>query len=95
MSVLATVDWIVTGLYFLVLIAAVLAVARHRDTSTDYFLAGRNIGFFAIGASIFASTIGSGHIVGPAGSCTDRRRPGPRRRCLCLLLVQDMTRQFR
>jgi SSS family solute:Na+ symporter len=42
-------------------------VTRRQDTTTDYFLAGRNVGFFAIGASIFASNIGSEHIVGLAG----------------------------
>jgi SSS family solute:Na+ symporter len=40
---------------------------RQQKTTTDYFLAGRNIGFFAIGASIFATNIGSEHIVGLAG----------------------------
>jgi SSS family solute:Na+ symporter len=33
----------------------------------DYFLAGRNAAFIAIGASIFTSNIGSEHIVGLAG----------------------------
>lgn len=37
----------------------------HAD---DYFLAGRNLGWFIIGASIFASNIGSEHVVGLAGS---------------------------
>ena len=41
--------------------------SRKQQTSADYFLAGRNVGFFAIGASIFASNIGSEHIVGLAG----------------------------
>lgn len=39
-----------------------------KDTSDDYFLAGRNLGWFIVGASIFASNIGSEHIVGLAGS---------------------------
>jgi SSS family solute:Na+ symporter len=41
---------------------------RTRDTSTDYFLAGRNVGWFVIGASLFASNIGSEHLVGLAGT---------------------------
>ena len=45
----------------------VVRSSRRQQTSADYFLAGRNIGFFAIGASIFASNIGSEHIVGLAG----------------------------
>ncbi len=41
---------------------------QNLDTSTDYFLAGRDVGWFAVGASVFASNIGSEHIVGLAGS---------------------------
>jgi SSS family solute:Na+ symporter len=43
-------------------------VRRAKDSATDYFLAGRNLGWWVIGASIFASNIGSEHIVGLAGS---------------------------
>ncbi len=67
MPSLSTLDWIVIAAYFGVLLALVVAVTRRHQTSTDYFLAGRNVGFFAIGASIFASNIGSEHIVGLAG----------------------------
>jgi len=37
-------------------------------TSAGYFLAGRNVGWFVIGASLFASNIGSEHLVGLAGT---------------------------
>ena len=67
MSSLSALDWIVIAAYFGVLLALVASVTRRQQTSTDYFLAGRNVGFFAIGASIFASNIGSEHIVGLAG----------------------------
>lgn len=67
MSTLTALDWWVIGLYFATLLGIVLVASRRQKTSTDYFLAGRNIGFFAIGASIFASNIGSEHIVGLAG----------------------------
>ncbi len=67
MSGLTSLDWIVVALYFLVLVAVVVAVTRRQQDTTDYFLAGRNVGFFAIGASIFASNIGSEHVVGLAG----------------------------
>ena len=43
-------------------------VRKGKDTAADYFLAGRNLGWWVIGASIFASNIGSEHIVGLAGS---------------------------
>jgi SSS family solute:Na+ symporter len=55
-----------------VLAVAWLAARRQKDTPDDYFLAGRNLGFFVIAASIFSSNIGSEHLVGLAGSgCTD------------------------
>lgn len=71
---LATLDWAVIALYFVITFAgAVWATRRERadsagETSTDYFLAGRNTGWFVIGASLFASNIGSEHLVGLAGT---------------------------
>ncbi|MEO1478395.1 MAG: sodium:solute symporter [Bacteroidota bacterium] len=71
---LATLDWAVVGLYFLVVFGvAIGATIRERrraasEDSADYFLAGRNVGWFVIGASLFASNIGSEHLVGLAGS---------------------------
>jgi SSS family solute:Na+ symporter len=45
---------------------------KRKDTAEDYFLAGRHLGWWIVGASIFASNIGSEHLVGLAGSgCTD------------------------
>jgi len=68
-SVLEGLDWVVLGIYFLVLIAIALWVALQKNKNTeDYFLAGRNVGWFVIGASIFASNIGSEHVVGLAGT---------------------------
>ena len=62
-------DWIVLGAFFLGLIAIIVWVSRMKeDTSSDYFLAGRDAGWIAIGASIFASNIGSEHLVGLAGA---------------------------
>ena len=64
-----TPDWIVLGAYILVLIAVALwVVAKKNKDTEDYFLAGRNMGWFVIGASIFASNIGSEHVVGLAGT---------------------------
>src|SRR6186997_2746745 len=66
---LTGLDWIVIGIYFSILLAvAWWVVRRSKDTAADYFLAGRNLGWWIIGASIFASNIGSEHIVGLAGS---------------------------
>lgn len=65
----SALDWVVVGLYFLVIagIAAWVALQKERDTS-DYFLASRDASWFLIGASIFASNIGAEHLVGLAGS---------------------------
>ena len=68
-TVLEGLDWIVLGLYFLALIfVAVWVVLQKNKNTEDYFLAGRNVGWFVIGASIFASNIGSEHVVGLAGT---------------------------
>jgi solute:Na+ symporter, SSS family len=66
---LTAVDWLALAAYFCVLLGvAWWVVSRRKDTAADYFLAGRNLGWWVIGASIFASNIGSEHIVGLAGS---------------------------
>ena len=69
MSALATLDWIIIAGYFLVILGLAWWVTRQKtDTTTDYFLAGRHLGWLIVGASIFASNIGSEHLVGLAGS---------------------------
>ena len=66
---LTAIDWVMIALYFGILAGVVAWVVRRmKDSTTDYFLAGRNLGWWIIGASIFASNIGSEHIVGLAGS---------------------------
>ena len=66
---MAGLDWVIIGLYFAMLLGVAWWVAkRNRDTADDYFLAGRNLGWFLVGASIFASNIGSEHVVGLAGA---------------------------
>jgi solute:Na+ symporter, SSS family len=64
-----TLDWLVIFSYFLVIAGlAWWVMKRKTDTTEDYFLAGRNVGWFVVGASIFASNIGSEHVVGLAGA---------------------------
>src|SRR5271165_751699 len=68
-STLTGLDWLAIAIYFSILLGVVTwVVRRSKDTAADYFLAGRNLGWWIIGASIFASNIGSEHIVGLAGS---------------------------
>jgi len=62
-------DWTVIAIYFGILLSvAAWVVSRRKDSAADYFLAGRNLGWWIIGASIFASNIGSEHVVGLAGA---------------------------
>jgi SSS family solute:Na+ symporter len=69
MEKFAALDWVVIGLYFAILASvAMWVITRKQNNTADYFLAGRNLGWFVVGASIFASNIGSEHVVGLAGS---------------------------
>ncbi len=68
-SQITPIDWLVIAIYFGILLGvAWYVVKRGKDSAADYFLAGRNLGWWIIGASIFASNIGSEHIVGLAGA---------------------------
>lgn len=71
MNRLALLDWLVIAVYFALVFGAAWWYTRRehvRDSSRQYFLAGRNVGWFVVGASLFASNIGSEHLVGLAGS---------------------------
>ena len=72
MGLISTVDWFVIGLYFLLVFGVAIWASQRekstRETSRGYFLAGRNVGWFVVGASLFASNIGSEHLVGLAGT---------------------------
>lgn len=62
-------DWIVIGAFCLALIGIVAwVVSQKNNNSADYFLGGRDATWIAIGASIFASNIGSEHLIGLAGA---------------------------
>ena len=63
------IDWLAVLCYFALLaVVAWWAIRKNRDRADDYFLAGRNLSWWIVGASIFASNIGSEHLVGLAGS---------------------------
>ena len=63
------IDWcIIAGYFALVIGVATWVSKRNKDTADDFFLAGRNLAWWVIGASIFSSNIGSEHLVGLAGS---------------------------
>lgn len=69
MDFIGPIDWIVVIIYFAIVAGiSYWAMSKKEDSAEDYFLAGRHLGWFVIGASIFASNIGSEHLVGLAGS---------------------------
>lgn len=66
---LSILDWLVLAFFFVLLLGVVIMSMRQKEEDTaDYFLAGRNASWVVIGASIFASNIGSEHLVGLSGS---------------------------
>ena len=67
-KILSTADLVIIGLYFCVVFAIGFYFSLKERTSTDYFLAGRTVGWFAIGASLFVSNISTEHFIGLAGS---------------------------
>lgn len=71
MPTFTALDWAVVAAYFVGVFTIAILVARRRQTTataSNYFLAGRNVGWLVIGASLFASNIGSEHLVGLAGT---------------------------
>ena len=66
---MATLDWVILGVFFLGMIGIIVWVLMQKEgDTTDYFLAGKDAGWLSIGSSIFASNIGSEHLVGLAGA---------------------------
>ncbi len=67
MGTLLLIDWIIIAAYFTIIAGIAWWASLRQKSTEDYFLAGRNVGFFAIGCSLLASNVGSEHIVGLAG----------------------------
>ena len=66
---MAFLDWLVIGIFALALIGVIVWVMKQKqNNAADYFLGGKDATWIAIGASIFASNIGSEHLIGLAGS---------------------------
>src|SRR6266436_7048337 len=85
---LAGIDIAIIAVYFVVIFAIGFYFARKERTSEDYFLAGRNIGWFAIGASLFVSNISTEHFIGLAGSgATSGLAVGDFEWLACLILL--------
>ncbi|XP_065933237.1 sodium/mannose cotransporter SLC5A10 [Magallana gigas] len=64
------IDILILVAYFVfVFVVGILSIwRRDRSTAKGYFLAGRSMQWFPIGASLFASNIGAEHFIGLAGS---------------------------
>ena len=68
---LSTVDLVTIAIYFLIIFYTAFFLTRKdkkSGESSDYFLAGRNLSWFLVGSSLFASNIGSEHLIGLAGT---------------------------
>src|SRR6201984_143651 len=65
---LATVDLVIIGVYFAIVFGIGMYFARKERTSEDYFLAGPDVGWFFIGASLFVSNISTEHFIGLSGT---------------------------
>src|SRR5712672_3480681 len=65
---LATIDLVIIGVYFAIVFGIGMYFSMKERTSEDYFLAGRDIGWFFIGASLFVSNISTEHFIGLSGT---------------------------
>jgi len=65
---MSVLDYSIVIVYFLIVLGIGFSFRKKGETSTDYFLAGRNVGWLAIGDSLFATNISSEHFLGLAGT---------------------------
>ncbi|MCB0729717.1 MAG: sodium/solute symporter [Ignavibacteriae bacterium] len=66
---LSFLDNFLVLIYFAMVLFIGLIVSKNKDKNIkEYFLAGKNLGWFAIGMSLFATNISSEHLVGLAGA---------------------------
>ncbi len=65
---LSMLDFVIVAVYFLLVLAIGFSFRKRGSSRTDYFLAGRHVGWIAIGASLFATNISSEHFLGLAGT---------------------------
>ena len=65
-----TTDYLVFGVYALVIVIIGLYISRFskEKSSSDYFLAGRSLSWWAIGASLIAANISAEQFIGMSGS---------------------------
>ncbi len=72
-STFSNIDLLVILVYLIASLGIGLYASRRSDRNTEeYFLGGRNFGWFAIGFTLFATNISSEHFIGLAGSGASR-----------------------
>jgi len=72
-TIFSQIDLLVLVAYLIIVLSLGFYYSRRNDENySDYFLAGRNIGWFTVGVSIFATNISSEHFIGLAGSGSTR-----------------------
>ncbi len=66
----SSIDWLIFALYLLIMIGLgiFLSFKSKSKTSQDYFLAGKSLPWWAIGASLIASNISAEQFIGMSGS---------------------------
>src|SRR4029079_19764038 len=88
---LGALDWTIILLYFAVIAGISYWAVKKKDKTSaeDYFLAGRHLSWFIVGASIFASNIRSEHLVGLAvsGAADGVARAHDELHAWCLLVL--------
>jgi SSS family solute:Na+ symporter len=68
----AFIDNLILVTYLIVVLSLGFYYSRKEKKFNDYFLGGKNIGWFMLGMSIFATNISSEHFIGLAGSGASR-----------------------
>jgi solute:Na+ symporter, SSS family len=61
-------DYLILATYLIVVLSLGFYYSRREKNFNDYFLGSKNIGWFVLGLSIFATNISSEHFIGLAGS---------------------------
>src|SRR5438445_11822817 len=85
---LAPVDLMIIGVYFLLVFGIGFYFSRKERTSEQYFLAGRDVGWVFIGASLFVSNIPTERCIRLSGTgAPSGLALGPFDRLACLTLL--------
>ena len=68
-SGLSTIDYVIFGIYAIVVLVIALSASRKNHKSAEgYFLAGKSIPWWAVGASLIAANISAEQFIGMSGS---------------------------